>query len=795
MTVTKKINQLLLISSFAALTACGGSEDREQKYLDKAQAYFQEKNYDKTRVELKNVLQINPKNIEATYLLAQIAESEQNWRKVYGLLAKVIEANPSHLDAQIKLGKLLLLSNDEAKASEKAELVLSQAPDNVDATNLKATILLKNKDLIKSAELLNKSLSLDPGNLDASLLLTRIHRSNKNLDEALQTLDNTIAKHPEALRPALVKIEIYAQQGNKELIEQAFISLIKQHPENQKLYFTLTKHYINEKRLDDGEKVLQDLITQLPEENQPKIALVNFMMAQRSMEQAETTLLQFIKETPDNYAFRFFMLTIYKDQPEKIKQILNKIIEDDPLGKDGLEAKTRLAALAIQEKDLETSLKLLDQVISENQTNQAALLMRSGLYLSDKKTDAAIADLRTVLRENPESEKALIMLASAQLQNNKIDLVKDNLEKVLTINPKNLPAAKDLSKILSKEGDQDRSLKILLQANSDKSKDQELALMLIDLYAQQKTWDKAEKQAERLLQFTENKDLAYYKLAQLKMAQDDSQTAEINYKKALAIKPLAVDAIGGLINAYLSQNKIDNAKTLIQDSLTQQPDNIVFLNMKAKLHQKQNQLTDAEKAYTRILELTPKYEQVYLDLATIHLVRKEIDQALAVYDKGLVELPESILILMRSTAVKQMTQDITGALAGYKKILSIQPNNVLATNNYAVLLSNNKEDKEGLKLALELASKLKDLEVSSFQDTYGWTSFLNGQYDQALTALEKSVNLKDSTPENNYHLAMVYLNKGRTAEALLELEKAVVDGANYVDIEIAKAELAKLKKQ
>jgi len=174
-------------------------------------------------------------------------------------------------------------------------------------------------------------------------------------------------------------------------------------------------------------------------------------------------------------------------------------------------------------------------------------------------------------------------------------------------------------------------------------------------------------------------------------------------------------------------------------------------------------------------------------------MKREFDEALAIYNKGIKEAPKSILLLMSSAAVMQMNKNFPGAIENYKKILEIQPGNAMATNNYAVLLSNDKDDKQNLKEGLELASKLKDIEVSSFQDTYGWLSYLNGLYDQALVALEKSVNLQGSIPENHYHLALAYLHKGRTAEAQLELEKAVIEGANYADLENAKAELEKLQ--
>ena len=125
------------------LTACfDSSVEREAKYYSKAQAYVDEQNYDKARVELKNVLQINAKNAEARYLLAQVEEKEKNWQQMFGHLSAVVELQPEHIGAQLDLAKLYMLSKDFDQALQKAELVLTKAPENANALTLKSAILL-----------------------------------------------------------------------------------------------------------------------------------------------------------------------------------------------------------------------------------------------------------------------------------------------------------------------------------------------------------------------------------------------------------------------------------------------------------------------------------------------------------------------------------------------------------------------------------------------------------------------------------------------------------------------------
>ena len=73
------------------LAGCGGAEERKAKYQERAIAYFEENNFDKARIEFKNVLQIDPKTAAPYYYLGRIAEEEQQWRKAFGSYSKAVE--------------------------------------------------------------------------------------------------------------------------------------------------------------------------------------------------------------------------------------------------------------------------------------------------------------------------------------------------------------------------------------------------------------------------------------------------------------------------------------------------------------------------------------------------------------------------------------------------------------------------------------------------------------------------------------------------------------------------------
>ena len=102
------IKVLVVISLAYFVVACGGAEERKAAYMEKAEKSLNAGDLDKARIELKNVLQIDPKDAQA-----------------YFKLGNIFELNPDNSEYQAKLGRFyLVLAGDIEKATEKMELIL-----------------------------------------------------------------------------------------------------------------------------------------------------------------------------------------------------------------------------------------------------------------------------------------------------------------------------------------------------------------------------------------------------------------------------------------------------------------------------------------------------------------------------------------------------------------------------------------------------------------------------------------------------------------------------------------------
>ena len=124
------------------LAGCSSSEEQQAKYLNRAQEQYDADDLKKARLELRNVLQINPYNPQARYLLALIYADQANWRDVAKNLTLAIEYAPDFIDARIKMGGLLFRFGPAAddQTLEQADAVLALDPQNADAHVLRAFV-------------------------------------------------------------------------------------------------------------------------------------------------------------------------------------------------------------------------------------------------------------------------------------------------------------------------------------------------------------------------------------------------------------------------------------------------------------------------------------------------------------------------------------------------------------------------------------------------------------------------------------------------------------------------------
>lgn len=774
-------------------SGCGSQKEREQQYLDKAQSYFKAENLEKAKVELKNVLQINPKNTEAVYLMAQLAEKDKDWQKMFGLLQNVITEQPDNFSAQAKLGKLFLLGNAIDKANEKADLILAKAPNNIAGMTLKAAVYLRQHELAKAEALAQTVLKLEPGNVDATYLILKVYDDAKKYTEALALAEAGFTLHPEEVNLALVKLQLLVLTDKKDQIDPLVHSLQQQNPKNTSLHYSLVKLYLQLQQQAKAEQLLQDLIGNLPDDTKPKLALIEFFVNQNQVAKAEAVLKDYIKNYPQEYDFSFALVNLYKDNEAQAIAVLHQIISSDhDDGASALKAKNILALNALRKNDKKTARELVEAIIKADQHNMEALLLRASFAIDEDKNEAAIADLRTVLRDHPDAENAYILMSKAQQKAGLQDLSLESLEKALTINPNNVGTRISLAKIFAQKKDDARVLKLLNEVDKTQAQNAEVVSALAEYYASKQDWVNAETTAKSIAQTTET-GLADFKLGQIYFAQKKYPQALEAFETVLKKKPLAIDILANITDVHLALGDAAKANERLNNLVKQHPDNFGLLNLRGQLYKQQKQFPEAEKLYSDIIKRNKNADFAYKNLAEIYFLQNQVDKGLASFLQAQAAMPQNIDIKMALAEIYDRMGKTEDALAVYKAALSLSPENKLVANNLAALTATTTTDPAKLKAAFESVKGFKTLTQPGFLDTYAWLAYLNGDMDTALSSMEKVIKIAPDFPEFNYHLGVIYAAKGRTAEAKIALDKALSSAQQYRWTPDAKAALSKLK--
>ena len=165
---------ICLVSVVASFVAGCGKEDRVQAYLERGIALFDQGDLVKARLELKNVLQIEPKQPQAWFLLAQIHEQEEEWRPAFNAYSRTVELDPTNHQARVKRGALLLAGDRAEEALVEAETVLAAEPAHPGALALRGAGKAVQGDLEAGAADAETALAADPEQAEALALLADI---------------------------------------------------------------------------------------------------------------------------------------------------------------------------------------------------------------------------------------------------------------------------------------------------------------------------------------------------------------------------------------------------------------------------------------------------------------------------------------------------------------------------------------------------------------------------------------------------------------------------------------------
>jgi tetratricopeptide (TPR) repeat protein len=791
------IRRTVALCSLALLAACSGKEGRIDSGLKKSAEFVRDGDWDKASVEVRNVLQIDPKNARAFLIGAQVNEGQNDIQRAYANYLKATELKPDLNEAQIGLARLYVLAGDMARAEPAVRNALAADPKSAAARTLDAALMAKRgqtRQAADEARAIIKDEAVAP--VDASVLLAGLLANEGKSAEALGVIENALKASPRNLGLLQVAAQISGSvpQGDP-LASKAdvfFKSATLQLPKNDDLWRAWAAHHMRRGEIDAAETVLRDAVTAKSGDSKRRLDLLNFLSSRRGLSVAEKEFRAAIAASPRDMGLRFALVDVFRGARRHgdAQAVLANIVDvsDDPASL--VNAKSQLAAYQLSSGRIESARTLVAEVLKASPRDNAALILRGRINLIDGQAKDAVVDLRAVAKDQPGSVEVIGLLAQAHRRAGEPQLAREVLADAVKLRP------------------EDADLRLLLAADRADAKEFRGAMSELDegirltpdvarlyegkaqLALAQKDVAGAEKALNALRTRMPRDVTGYVRLAQLHAGQNRIDAALADYAAASAAvpgEPLPYIASIGLL---AGARRFDEASRMIEARQRAEPKNVLHAQLKGDVAIARRDLPAAEQAYRSAIVLAPNAPVGYVNTARVLGLRGDIAGALVVLDQGQKAAPDNLQIPLARAEWLTKAKRFDEAIAGYEILLQRTPDDENVINNLAFLLVENKADRGSAERALALASRFADSRNPGQLDSLGWIHHKLGQYGKAVPLLEKAVALAPSSAVANLHLGQALVKSGNAARGKEFLRKALDSKADLPNLDEARSMLA-----
>ena len=275
----------------------------------------------------------------------------------------------------------------------------------------------------------------------------------------------------------------------------------------------------------------------------------------------------------------------------------------------------------------------------------------------------AIEEYKYALNDDPDSAELQNGLADLYFRAGRMQDAQSTAENLLKSQPDNIPANKLLGRIYLRQlGEQDMSSTTGSNA----------------------VLKKAIAQFEKIVSLEPRNVDDHMVLGQLYTVNKQSDKAEAQFKTAQAIEPDSEDVVLNLVRVYAESGNIKQAAQVIQNVPAESRTPKMEFALGAA-YQQMKDSKDAIAAYQRANQMDPDDVRTLDALAQALLTDNQLDEAMKQFKKLAAADPEEPGPLVHISEIQLKQGNYTDALATIKKARTIDPTNLEAGYNEAML--------------------------------------------------------------------------------------------------------------
>jgi tetratricopeptide (TPR) repeat protein len=695
-------------------------EDGWQWRYEQARIWFTQADFKNHYPKIVSVLQqnllTNPDDQSSRMLLAATYEKGDDLRLAVSTYIEALNRSPGDVRIMVPAVAAFYRAGEYDRAEDILKQAAKEGIYNPELQRLEAQSSLRRGDLVSANDVLEQMLTADPNDHSVALSLALLKIRQDKFTEAQELLDKLMAEEPNSLPVAAACAELDIRMDKPDdAIRICDDMVAKLHTASAILFRGRTNAVLN--RPDRARIDFENAIKMEPNNANTWIAKSIFHRSIGESNEAVVTIRNALSLMPDNLRLKKTAVSVYltsndRDLYKEAETLLDKTLESNPEDIDLCLQKSRLLLAKGTAQSIEQASAILQPITEKQPEVKDAWMLLAQIALQEKEPAKAIDVCLRGLAYRPNDRMLLLLKAKAEGARSPL-LAIPTLKALWEAEPNNTETAVSLAEAYMAAGENSAAVNLLKNQPLPEVASQQQILNIELAVAMYKDGSKTE--SEQLLQglYESEPNDPRPLLTQIRLLRNDKLWGKLRQK----------------IDAWTNEHSGETqTAVLISDEL----------------------------ALSRDSESVKMAEE---------LLRQILDRD-----------PGSALALFRLAVLLQATGRPAEAAPLYQQVIDMQPDNLIAINNFAwILCEDQKRPQEALELiqrGLEKAPQYVDL-----IDTRGMAYYRLGKLDLAAKDFDECIRLY---PGNNpgkvasyFHSGRCLADSGEKIRAIEQLNKAI----------------------
>jgi len=726
----RRLTTMVLVGSLAWVECACSQEARKARHLERADQYFEQKEYREAVIEYRNVLQIEEDNAHAIqqvgFALFELGQVGQ----AYHFLRRSKELSPENTDVRRRLATIYVLGRQPAEAREEANYILE----------------------------------IEPTNLDALVVLSEIAATPLEIDETIERLEEHRSALEDRANFHLALGSLYVKKGDIENAEIALREAANREPDSVAAHLALGSLHAARRNLEAAESEFKEAAELSPPASIARIRLADFYVSAGLPDRAKQVLTEITTEASDYVPAwrRLAQMAFDEKNYQESAAALDQWLKSVPTDPDALQMRGQI-----------------HHVLGESEQ-------------ANEKFREAVRVLQEIVDRTPNFAAGHYRLAQAHLRIGEVAQAKTQLQEVKTLAPDAVEPILLLAELRMRTGEVDLAIQDLESLVENRPRAAVAYQVLAAAYLQKRNVPKAVEASQKVVELLPNDARGRYLLGASLLAQGQTTAAKRQLEAALSLSPEYVEPLVQLASLDFREGRRDDGIERVKKQIAVVPQSGAHQYVLGQMYAALGDLKQAEAAYLKAVELEPTLIAAYGELAVLFARAGRADEALARMEDAVAANPTNVQVLMLLGTLHEMKGDVPKAQQTYERLLELDANFAAAANNLAYIYLQ-QEGRLEEALGLAEAARQAAPDSPEIADTLGWVLYHRATYERSLSLLAESAQRLPENPTVQFHLGMVNLKLERKEAAFQALNRALELDSGFPEAEEARRALSELQ--